>query len=50
MKKYRLFFIIPAVVLVIILCYSVTRAMMIYIPQQREKNDFTALKDSIKVS
>ena len=50
MKKYRLFFIIPAVILIILLCYSVTRAMMIYIPQQREKNDFTALKDSIKVS
>ena len=51
MKKiYRVFFIIPAVVLILILCYSVTRALMIYIPQQREKNDFTALKNSVSIS
>ena len=45
-----MFFIIPAIALIIILCYSVTRALMIYTPQQREKNDFAALKKSVSVT
>ena len=50
MKRYRLFFAIPAAALIVLLCYSITRAMMIYIPQQREKRDFNALKESVRIS
>ena len=46
-NKKSLLFIIPAVVLVGLLCYSLIRFLIIYIPQEREKNAFIDLKNSI---
>lgn len=44
MKGKRAIFLISAVIMTGILCYSVTQALMILIPLQREKNGFKELK------
>lgn len=48
-RKRRLFFLIPAVILTAVLCYSVTRALMIVIPQRQENAAFEELKRSVTV-
>ena len=44
-RKRSLFFLIPAVLLGLVLCYSVVQALRIYIPQQRELRAFAELKE-----
>ncbi|MBR0411416.1 MAG: class B sortase [Eubacterium sp.] len=48
--KRSLFFIIPAFILIVILCYALIRAMLIYIPLRREKNDFNRLREAIHIT
>lgn len=49
MKRKRSFlFSIPAALLSLILCWSLTRALMIVIPQKREDSAFETLKQSVQ--
>lgn len=45
-RKHRLAFLVPTVVLLIVLVYSLTRALLILVPQQRESVAFDELKRS----
>ena len=47
-NKRSLLFIIPAVLLVGVLCYASIRALCIYIPQEKEQDSFAQLKESIR--
>lgn len=50
MKRRRMIlFLIPAALLVLILCWSVARSLMIVIPQKREGSAFEALKQSVQI-
>ena len=48
-NKRSLIFIIPAVLLIGVLCYAVINALCIYIPQEKEQKSFAELKESIRV-
>lgn len=48
-NKRSLIFIIPAVLLIGVLCYALISALCIYIPQEKEQTNFTQLKESIRL-
>ena len=49
MKKRSLIFVIPAVILVGLLCYALINALCIYIPQERAQKNFRDLKESVRI-
>ena len=49
MKKRSLIFIIPAVILVGLLCYAVINALCIYIPQEKAQKSYRDLKESVRI-
>lgn len=50
MKKRSLIFIIPAVILVGVLCYALINALCIYIPQEKAQKSYRDLKESVRIS
>lgn len=48
-KKRSLIFIIPAVILVGLLCYAVINALCIYIPQEKAQKSYRDLKESVRI-
>lgn len=48
-NKRSLIFIIPAVLLIGVLCYALINALCIYIPQEKEQKSFAQLKESIRI-
>ena len=50
MKKRSLIFVIPAVLLVGLLCYAVINALCIYIPQENAQKSFRDLKESVRIA
>ena len=49
MKKRSLIFVIPAVLLVGLLCYALINALCIYIPQEKAQKSFRELKESVRI-
>ena len=49
MKKRYLLFLIPAVLLVGLLCYAVINALCIYIPQEKAQKGYRDLKESVRI-
>lgn len=50
MKKRSLIFVIPAVLLIGLLCYAVINALCIYIPQENAQKSFRDLKESVRIA
>ena len=50
MKKRSLIFVIPAVILVGLLCYAVINALCIYIPQENAQKSYRDLKESVRIA
>ena len=48
-KKRSLLFIIPAVLLVGLLCFAIINALRIYIPQEKAQRNFVELKEKIRI-
>lgn len=49
MKKRSLIFIIPAVILIGVLCFAIINALSIYIPQEKAQSNFLELKEKIRI-
>lgn len=49
-KKRSIFLLVLALILILLLSYSVTRALMIYIPQHRAQKEFDQIKESVLVT
>ena len=50
MKKRSLIFVIPAVILVGLLCYALINALCIYIPQEKAQKSYRDLKESVRIT
>lgn len=50
MKKRSLIFVIPAVLLIGLLCYAVINALYIYIPQENAQKSYRDLKESVRTA